>query len=146
MRNHRAIVPWIAALMALAAACAPVPEGRDFRVESASAYPVVLHDETGLVTGVEWGPEDSAFTYGEPAIHADPADPKAFIVTWLSGPAKDAKLVLSRHDDGYLLRLEVHGRGGFGGGTGVGVIGTVRVHTSEAIPPESILAGGSAAS
>lgn len=113
--------------------------------EGADALPVVLSDETGLVSSIEGGPFNLTADYGEPAIQADPTDPNAFFITWGSGPARDATLSFKRFQDGYLLRLELHTNGGiFGGGSTMEMrLGAVRIVTSRPIPIDSIVAGGS---
>lgn len=126
------------------AACSDPASVRQFSDE-ADPYPVVLDDETGLVTGIESLSFDPYGDHGQPAVRADPTDPNAFFITWFGGPAHDATLSFKPFQDGYLLRLEVHTNPGFpGGGLTVGIPRVVRIVTSSPIPIEAILAGGSA--
>lgn len=130
------------------AACSAPPSSRlfqtDLRPGGDRPYPVVLSDETGLVTGIEPGPMEPGFDYGEPAIRADPINPNAFILSWGGGPGEDAALFFKAFQDGYLLGLEAHtGSGLFGGSTGELVLRDVRITTSSPIALESIVAGGS---
>ena len=143
----------IAAVLLMAvvlAACSSSTPGRQFQTdmraaEGADALPVVLSDETGLVSAIEGGPFSLTADYGEPAIQADPTDPSAFFVTWGSGPARDATLSFKPFQDGYLLRLELHTRHGFPGGSTMELrLGVIRIITSRPIPIDSIVAGGSA--
>ncbi len=133
----------------LLAACSTAPSRQfqaDMRAgEGVDALPVVLSDETGLVSAIEGGPFNLTADYGEPAIQPDPTDPSAFFVTWGSGPVQDAALSFEPFQDGYLVRLELHTRSGFpGGSTGELRPGIVRIVTSRPIPLDSIVAGGSA--
>ena len=133
----------------LLAACSTV-SGRQFQADmrfapEAEPLPVVLTDETGLVTGIDGGPFNLNADYGQPAIQPDPTDPSAFFVIWGSGPVQDAALSFEPFQDGYLVRLELHTRSGFpGGSTGELRPGIVRIVTSRPIPLDSIVAGGSA--
>ena len=131
--------------IALAACAAPSRQFQtDLRLGEDRPYPVVLSDETGLVTRIEPGPIDPGLDYGKPAIRADPTDPNAFIVSWGGGPGKDAALVFKAFQDGYLLGLDAHSGSGFPGGTtGELVLRDVRIVTLTPIPLESIVAGGS---
>lgn len=134
----------------LLASCSSSAPSRQFQTdmraaEGADALPVVLSDETGLVSAIEGGPFNLTADYGQPAIQADPTDPNAFFVTWGSGPARDATLSFKQFQDGYLLRLELHTRSGFPGGSTMELrLGVVRIVTSRPVPIDSIVAGGSA--
>jgi hypothetical protein len=110
----------------------------------APPLPVVLSDETGLVTGIASAPKDPSGRYIELAARADPTDPNAFIVSWLGGACdNDASLNFSRHEGKYVLNVAVHGKFGFPGGcTANGIFRDVRIVTSSPIPVESIVAAG----
>jgi len=113
--------------------------------DEADPYPVVLNDETGLVTGIESVSFDPDVGW-EIAVRPDPTDPNAFFISWVGGPAHDAALSFKLFQDGYLLSLDLHSNGGFpGGGTLVGVPRRVRIVTSTPIPFDAIQVGGSAA-
>ena len=132
----------------VAACSAPIPSRlfqTDLRFsEEAAPYPVVLSDETGLVTGIESAPVDLRFDYGKPAIRADPTNSSAFILSWGGGPGKDSALFYKAFRDGYLLRLEAHSGSGFPvGGTLSLIFRDVRIVTSSPIPLGSIVTGGS---
>lgn len=140
-----AVLVAVAILVAFViAACSDPSSVRQFS-DAADPYPVVLNDETGLVTGIESMPFDTFNDWGEPSIREDPTDPNAFFITWFGGPAHDAALSFKPFQDGYLLRLELHANRGFpGGGTAVGVPRVVRIVTSSPISLDAILVGGSA--
>lgn len=151
--GNSGMVPRMAAAMLMVifvAGCASAPS-RSFQadmrfVEAADPYPVVLSDETGLVTRIDGGPFNLNAEFGEPAIQSDPTDPNAFFVTWGSGPVHDATLSFKPFQDGYLMRLELHANGGVLGGGGTMELrpGVVRVVTSRPVPLDSIQVGGSA--
>jgi hypothetical protein len=97
--------------------------------------PVVLGDQTGLVTAI--GPAtDPQGNTGLPVVLADPSDPMAFVITWLGGPCeKNAALSFTRKEGGYLLHLTASQN------TECPLIGYprgVRIVTSTAIPVGSI--------
>ena len=141
---RRLAVALLLAVAVVVAACSDPASVRQFSDE-ADPYPVVLDDETGLVTGIASVPLDTFDNWGEPAIRADPTDPNAFFITWFGGPAHDAALSFKPFQDGYLLRLEVHANCGFPcGRTAIGVPRVVRIVTSSPIPLDSIQVGGSA--
>jgi hypothetical protein len=106
--------------------------------------PLVLSDETGLVTGIASAPRDPSGRYAGLSVRADPTDPNAFIVSWLGGACdSDATLTLSRHEGNYVLNVTIHGKFGFPGGcTANGIARDVRIVTSSPIPVESIIAAG----
>jgi hypothetical protein len=135
----------VLALAILVAACSLPPAGRLFRTslprDSYAPLPVVLGDETELVTGIEAGPAGT-----DPGLRAtvrvDPEDGQAFIVTWMGGLcASDAALSFTRAGSGYALHLEGHepllgscSMGGIGQG--------LRIRTSSPIPLELIAVTG----
>ncbi|MEO8469374.1 MAG: hypothetical protein ABI573_06865 [Chloroflexota bacterium] len=134
--------------MAITACSTPTPSRlfqTDLRPGEDPSYPVVLSDETGLVTRIEPAPTTPGFDYGAPAVRADPTDPNAFILSWGGGPGSDAALFFKQFQGGYLLRLEAHTRCGFFcSGDSALHLHDVRIVTSNPIPIESIVAGGSA--
>src|SRR6476469_9691171 len=103
-------------------ACSGPSPSRQFNAvlpfaEEAYRLPVVLSDETGLVTGIASMPMDPRADYAEVAALADPNDPNAFIVRWLGGACDhDGVLTFRRHEEGYVLNVAVHGYIGFPGG------------------------------
>jgi hypothetical protein len=112
--------------------------------EEAHPLPMVLSDETGLVTGMAVVPMDPRADFTELAAQADPTDLNAFIVRWLGGACDhDASLTFKRHEEGYVLNVAMHGNLGFPGGCMMlGVYRDVRIVTSSPIPVDSILTGG----
>ena len=106
--------------------------------------PIVLSDETGLVTGIASAPMDPAAGYAQPAAREDLTDPNAFIVSWLGGACdNDASLTFKRDEGGYVLNVAVHAKGGLPAGcTASGILRDVRVVTSSPIPVDSIVAAG----
>jgi hypothetical protein len=134
---------------AAVAACSGPSPSRPFSAvlqvtEETQPLPVVLSDETGLVTGIASWPMDPRADYAELAALADPTDPNAFIVRWLGGACDhDGSLTFKRHEEGYVLNVTVHGNVGFlGGCTMNGIYRDVRIVTSSPIPVDSILTGG----
>jgi hypothetical protein len=133
---------------AAVAACSPSPSRQFSAVlqfsNDAAPLPAVLSDETGLVTGIESAPMDPLAGYADAAARADPTDPSAFIISWLGGACdNDASLTFTRHEEGYVLNVAVHGKVGFPGGcTMNGIFRDVRVVTSSPIPVDSIVAAG----
>jgi hypothetical protein len=112
--------------------------------EEAQSLPLVLSDETGLVTGIASVPKDPLADHAEAVARADPTDPNAFIISWLGGACDhDASLTFKRHEGGYWLHVTVHGNVGFPGGcTMIAIPRDVRIDTSSPIPVDSILTGG----
>ena len=132
------------------AACSGPTSSRQFSAvlqpsDEVPSLPVVLSDETGLVTGITSAPMDPGGEYREVVARADPTDPNAFIVSWLGGACdNDAALTFQRHEGGYVLSVAVHGKGGFLGGscTLQGIVRDLRIVTSSPIPVDSIVAAG----
>jgi hypothetical protein len=121
------------------------PEPRLFRTAlplGNQPLPMVLSDQTGLVTGI--GP--SADPQGDdvqPVILADPRDPMAFVITWVGSLCDtDAALSFKSNEGGYRLQLTVSPGAG-GCQMLVAVPRAVRIATSTAIPVGSIEATGS---
>jgi hypothetical protein len=128
------------------AACGS-PEGQLFRTALPTSdyapLPVLLRDTTGLVTGIEPATYDER-AFLEPLVEADPADPGAFIVSWLGGLDEgEAAFTFSRSDSTYALQLAVRPKGGTGF-PALGVGRGLRVKTSSPIAPDSILLSGGA--
>ena len=121
------------------------PEPRLFRTTLPQPVdqplPVVLGDETGLVTGI--GPvADPQGDQVQPVALADPGDPRAFVITWLGSPCdKEVALSFKSHEGGYLLQLAVPQS--TGGCPMVGYPRGVRIVSSTAIPVSSIEVTGS---
>jgi hypothetical protein len=135
---------------AAVAACSGPSSSRQFTAvlqvsDGTLPLPVVLSDETGLVTGIGSAPMDPGAGYAEPAARADPTDPNAFIVSWLGGACdNDAALTFKRMAGVYVLNVAVNGKFGFPGGcTSSGILRDVRIVTSSPIPLDSIVAAGS---
>ena len=131
------------------AACSGPSSNRQFSAvlqvsDEVPPLPVVLSDETGLVTGIESAPMDPSAAYRQPAARADPTDPNAFIISWLGGACdNDASLTFKRAEGVYVLNVAVHGKFGFPVGcTANGVFRDVRIVTSSPIPLDSIVAAG----
>lgn len=115
------------------------PEPRVFHTALPQAVdqplPVVLRDETGLVTGI--GPAADPQDDVQPVVLADPSDPKAFVISWLGGPCdKDAALSFKSKEGGYVLSLAVSKS--TGGCPLHGIPRGVRIVTSTEIPLSSI--------
>ena len=133
---------------AVVAACSGPSPSRQFRAvlqvsAEAPPLPVVLSDETDLVTTIESAPLDPAAD-SELAARADPTDPSAFIISWLGGACdNDASLTFKRIEAAYVLNVAVHGKITFPGGcTANGIFRAVRIVTSSPIPVDSIVAAG----
>jgi hypothetical protein len=150
MRNRAARLLIAVSLLSAAtvAACSGPSPSRQFRAvlqvsAEAPPLPVVLSDETGLVTGIESAPMDPAAD-SELAARADPTDPSAFIISWLGGACdNDASLTFKRLEAAYVLNVAVHGKITFPGGcTANGIFRDVRIVTSSPIPIDSIVAAG----
>ena len=134
---------------AAVAACAGPSSSRQFSAvlqvsDEVPALPVVLSDETGLVTGIGPAPMDPGAGHAQLAARADPPDPNAFIVSWLGGACdNDASLTFKRAEGGYLLNVAVHAKGGLlGSCTLQGILRDVRIVTSSPIPVDSIVTAG----
>ncbi len=151
MRVMAATLVIAASLLSAAAvaACTGPASGRQFTAvlqvsDEVPPLPVVLNDETGLVTGIASAPMDPGAAYAEPAVRADPTDPNAFIISWLGGACdNDAALTFKRMEGVYVLNVAVNGKFGFPGGcTANGILRDVRIVTSSPIPLDSIVAAG----
>lgn len=138
------------ALGVLIAACSPPPAGQLWKTtlpnSEAGGLPVVLRDETGLVTSIEPLALDPSQVSSVPAVQADPNDPSALLVTWLGRCDTDAELGLKRSHRGtgqYELNVSPGSPSGLGGGCAPVAVGRgIRVRTSSAVPVGSIVVNG----
>jgi hypothetical protein len=104
--------------------------------------PVLLSDETGLVTEIESAPGQPGGGDGNLVARADPTDPNAFIVSWLGGACdNDASLTFKQSEGVFLMNVAVHGKLSLGC-PAVGISRDVRVATSSPIPLSSIVVAG----
>lgn len=106
--------------------------------------PLVLTDETGLVTGMEAAAPDPTLDYSDLVARSDPANANAFIVSWLGGACdKNASLSFKTSEGVYELHVTTHGNIGFPGGcTANGIFRDIRILTSKPLPIDSIVAAG----
>src|SRR3954469_21249846 len=123
----------------LVAACSLPPAGRLFRTSLPNAgyapFPIVLGDETALVTGIEAAPAGGDPSGGA-ALRVDPEGANAFIATWMGGLcASDATLSFTRVGSGYALHLESH-KPLTASCPAVGIVRDLRIRTSGAIALE----------
>ena len=129
-------------LAVVVAACGP-PPGALYRLtlttaEGAYPLPLVLGDQTGLVTGIEPA-EFDARDFPHLLIEADRKDPNAFIITWGTGACDDdATVAFYPSRSGYGLDLAVNG-GITVGCTAQVIYRAVRITTSAPIDVHSIL-------
>ncbi|HLO35985.1 MAG TPA: hypothetical protein VK194_07875 [Candidatus Deferrimicrobium sp.] len=129
----------------LVAACQP--EGRIFQVTltgSDAPLPVVMTDETTLVTGISEAAVESATTANDPAVRADQDDPDVLILTWLGGACdQDTAVWFGPQPGGYVLNLAIH-EAFTTSCRALGVPRGLRIVTSRPIPVNSVtVAGGS---
>jgi hypothetical protein len=134
-----------AILTAVLAACGG-PPGTQFHAtlsapDGAYPLPVTLGDTTGLVVGVrasQFSPAD----FRDAGVLADPAEPRAFIVTWLGGACdSDAVLAFRTTTSGYDIELGIHEKLGLGC-TAQGILRGLRVETSAPISLSTITISG----
>jgi hypothetical protein len=94
-------------------ACLP-PAGTLFKTtiaqpDGAYPLPVTLGDETGLVTAIESANGDAAVGLGEPIVRPDLDDPRAVIVTFITGLCDDdATVSFQRAGAAFVLHMAVH--------------------------------------
>jgi hypothetical protein len=137
----------ICLLLGAAVAACSGPASPQFRTvlqvsDEVPPLPVVLSDDTGLVTALEAAVKDPSGQYLAFAVRADPNDPNAFIASWLGGACdNDAALLFSRHEKTYLLNVAIHGKFGLGC-TANGIFRDVRIVTSSPIPVDLIVTAG----
>jgi len=132
-------------LSAVLVACQS-PAGAQFHatvVQPDGSYPmpVVLGDETGLVTGI--GSVRDGMTGGDlPAAVADPTEPTAVFVSWGTG-ACDSDTTLSFQGTGgsYSLDIAVHSRLSLGCTAQLLVRG-LRIEFSQHVPADAIHVSG----
>jgi hypothetical protein len=140
----------VSVVLAIAVAACMSPAGRLFKTTQLDIspanpsgdypVPIVLGDETDLVTGI--GPTTVDPSYSdELAVEEDPTDPDAIIAKWLGGACEhDAALSFRPSGSGYALHLEVHR--GFGSCPADGVLRSVRIKTVKVVPLDSITVSG----
>lgn len=137
-------------LAALIGACGG-PTGRQFSTtllhtspdnpEGDYPLPVVLSDETNLVTAIE-SAEEAATDPGPLSVKLDPLVPNAIVAVWLGGLCDgNATLAFQRSGSGYGLRLDTHEKLG-GGCPAAGIGRAVRIKLSEPVPVGDILLSG----
>jgi len=128
-------------LLAFFASACQTPAGTVFKAnvtDGSHSMPVVLGDQTGLVTAIESTTGDWS-NGGLPAVRGDLDDPHAVIVSWGTG-ACDKASSLSFHDSDAGFRLDIQIDEGFNltGCTADLLIRGLRVRFSKAIPLTSI--------
>ena len=128
----------------LVAACQP--EGRVFETtlgtELNAPLPIILTDETALVTGIAQAAVDPSTTGNEPAVQAHPGDPNGLVLTWLGGACDhDAAVHFQVLNGGYVLNLATHEKVGLGC-VASAVARAVRITVSRPIPVDSITVAG----
>lgn len=105
------------------------------------ALQVSLYDATGLVTAIDPAQVDSS-QFRDAGVLVDPADPNAFILTWLGGMCdNDVELALASSGPSYDVRVAIHVK--FGSCPGAGVFRAVRIATSKPLPIEAMTISGS---
>ena len=141
----RAVLAVAATVAVVVAACGV--SGPQFSVTLQSSgevppLPIVLTDETGLVTRIEAAPLRDDLGSLDPAVRADPSSPTAFILGWFGGACdNDVALTFKRHENGYVLNVSTHGKL-VTGCTAQAIARNVRIVTSSPIPVASIVAAG----
>jgi hypothetical protein len=128
------------ALVVMVSAC-QAPAGTQFRAtvvqpDGSYAMPVVLGDQTGLVTAIEAAPGDGGSE--RPSVQPDPDDPNAVIVSWGTGACDDDTAVaLRRSGAGFRMDIVVH-EGLNLGCTAQLLFRGLRVRFSESVPDDAI--------
>jgi hypothetical protein len=143
MRMTAATLLIVVALLSVAACSSSRQFSAVLQVSAeAPPLPVVLSDETGLVTRIESAPMNPGVDYARPAARADLTDANAVIISWLGGACdNDASLTLKRVEEAYLLNVAVHGKFGLGC-TAAGIARDVQIVTSSPIPVDAIVVAG----
>lgn len=139
----RALVAGVLIAVVSAACAAPAASFTTSIVTSGGdlPIPVALRDETGLVTGIGPAPFDVG-QFRDAGILADPADPKAFILTWTGGLCdNDVELSLRSTDAGYDMHIAIHEKLGLGC-PAAGVFRALRVATREPLPIGTMTVSG----
>jgi hypothetical protein len=131
-------------LMIVAAACL-APAGTRFETtitqpDGSYPKPVVLGDQTGLVTAIESATGDTADGF-ELIARPDPENGNAVIITWVGGACEDeVALSLYRSGEAFRLHLDVRGGPGIGGGCpAIALTRGLRIQFSEPVPAGSII-------
>ncbi len=131
-------------LMIVAAACL-APAGTRFETtitqpDGSYPKPVVLGDQTGLVTAIESATGDTADGF-ELIARPDLQNANAVIVTWVGGACEDeVALSLYRSGEAFRLHLDVRGGPGIGGGCpAIALTRGLRIQFSEPVPAGSII-------
>lgn len=135
----------LAPAVALAVAACAKPPGTlwELRISSdppglSNLIPVVLGDQTGLVTGLEAVVAEPVGGLAEAAVQRDPQDGKAVILTWATG-ACDDETVIAFQRAAERFSLDVQVRNGFDMGcTGNLVLRGLRIQLSEPVDASSI--------
>jgi len=113
MRLSRLTWGWLPLVLLVTAvivtACDKPPSGQLFstHLPTTDHEPllVTLHDQTGIVASVAPGPPD-ARAMSAARVDADPADPNAFVLSWVGGLCDaPADVTFVRGDSGYSLQL-----------------------------------------
>ena len=132
------------ALIAFVLVVACEAEGRTFQTTlqtgNSKPLPVILIDETELVTGIGQAELDLAWA-GTPAVHPIRNDQNAAVLSWLGGVCDGASTVRFHvvHGD-YLLNLETHRTGD--NCPDAGMPRAIRIAMSRSMPVESIVVAG----
>lgn len=129
---------------ALVVACQPA--ATTFRAslptDERDPLPVTLTDETGLVTGIAPAAVDPAWNDFVPAVHADPNDPNAAVLSWLGGVCDQDTIVwFGVLHGGYVVSVAVHEKFGTGCASAA-VPRAIRIATSRPIPVDSVTVAG----
>jgi len=111
--------------------------------DGSNPLPVVLGDETGLVTGIEvvsidWPAGVGGSTDG-PFVQPDTSDPNAIVVFWITGACEnDVAMSFKPVGAGFDLHVAVHGK--FGSCTANALFRQLRIRFSRSIPATQITA------
>jgi hypothetical protein len=103
--------------------------------------PLVLGDETGLVTGIE--PTQLGGNFDpDTRVVADPTEERALILAWLGGACEgEIDVSFARSGSGYTLGIESHPKG-TQPCPAVGIPHALRIHLSTAVPGVDVSATG----
>ena len=134
-------------LAVVVVACLP-PAGILFKTtlaqpDGAYPLPVTFGDETGLVRLIESANGDAGVGLGEPIVRPDVDDPRAVVVTFITGLCDDdATVSFQRSGAGFILHLEVHEGIVLGPCPAAAAIRAFRIRFTEPVPANSIAATG----